>query len=100
MAKKEESSRRRSEKLHQKPASVANDSKEPPAKKARMMLDNESGSEDGSQLGGVELGPRSLNGGEGGFKVNEEYARRFEHNKKREELHRRKLNASYLGIVS
>ena len=29
----------------------------------------------------------------GGFKVNEEYARRFEHNKKREEKHRCKLTS-------
>lgn len=43
--------------------------------------DSESGSEDESELGGALLEKK-------GFKINEEYAKRFEHNKKREELHR------------
>ncbi|RDW71228.1 hypothetical protein BP6252_07791 [Coleophoma cylindrospora] len=43
------------------------------------LLDDSDSSEDES-AGGVEL--------EGGFKINEEYAKRFEHNKKREELQR------------
>ena len=42
--------------------------------------DSSSSSEDES-VGGVELDSSA-------FKVNEEYAKRFEHNKKREELHR------------
>jgi len=40
-----------------------------------------SSSEDESDFGGASLEEQS-------FKINEEYARRFEHNKKREELHR------------
>lgn len=44
--------------------------------------DSESKSEDESEDGGAPLE-------EQGFKINNEYAKRFEHNKKREELHRR-----------
>ncbi|PQE12966.1 ribosome biogenesis Kri1 protein [Rutstroemia sp. NJR-2017a BBW] len=47
--------------------------------KSKNLLDDSDGSEDES-VGGAPL--------ESGFKVNEEYAKRFEHNKKREELHR------------
>lgn len=48
--------------------------------KRNLLDDSDSDSDDG----GVQLD-------KGGFKVNEEYARRFEHNKKREEQHRCKL---------
>lgn len=58
---------------------------EPPTKKPRKFLDDDSSSEDES--GGVSLNNKSDNG----FKINEEYARRFEHNKKREELQKCKL---------
>lgn len=52
---------------------------EPPSKKPRKLLeDSESDSDDDSQ-GGVSVPPDS------DFKINEEYARRFEYNKKREE---------------
>lgn len=44
--------------------------------KATMMVDSDSDSE-----GGAELDASA-------FTVNEEYAKRFEHNKKREEMHR------------
>jgi protein KRI1 len=44
------------------------------------LLDDESSSEAESG-GGAELN-------QPGFKINEEYAKRFEHNKKREELHK------------
>ncbi|CAH0028889.1 unnamed protein product [Clonostachys rhizophaga] len=47
-----------------------------PAKR-KLLDDSDSDSDDG----GAQIQ-------ESGFKVNEEYARRFEHNKKREELHR------------
>jgi protein KRI1 len=47
--------------------------------------DSESGSEDESEGGGALLE-------EHGFKINEDYAKRFEHNKKREELHRCKCS--------
>jgi hypothetical protein len=46
------------------------------SRKARLLEDSESEEDIQSPTG------------EAGFKVNEAYARRFEHNKKREELHR------------
>ncbi|KAL4965884.1 KRI1 family protein [Aspergillus stella-maris] len=49
---------------------------EPPAKKSRKLLEDDSSSDSGDDAGGVSLGD---------FKINEEYARRFEHNKRREE---------------
>lgn len=52
---------------------------EPPAKKPRKLLDDSSEDESGDETGGV-----LVNGEE--FKINEEYARRFEYNKKREEM--------------
>ncbi|KAA8644670.1 hypothetical protein EYZ11_001886 [Aspergillus tanneri] len=56
---------------------------EPPAKKTRMLLDDDNSSDTGDESGGV-----SINNQSNGFnlKINEEYARRFEHNKKREEM--------------
>ncbi|EHA51033.1 ribosome biogenesis protein Kri1 [Pyricularia oryzae 70-15] len=45
--------------------------------------DSSSGSDDDSEEGGAKLEEAS-----GSFKINEEYARRFEHNKKREERQR------------
>lgn len=52
----------------------------------RKLLDDNSDSESGDDAGGVPLGKQSS---DTGFKVNEDYARRFEHNKKREEVARR-----------
>ena len=57
---------------------------EPPAKKAKL-LDNTDDEGSGSDGGGVSL------------KVNEEYARKFEHNKKRAEQFRCRLSQ---GIVT
>lgn len=57
---------------------------EPPSKKQRKLLDDESSSDSGDESGGVPIGMQSPE--DSGFKINEEYARRFEHNKKREEL--------------
>lgn len=59
---------------------------EPPSKKSRKLLDDESSSDSGDESGGVPIGKPSE---DLGFKVNEDYARRFEHNKKREELQKR-----------
>ena len=53
---------------------------------ATQLLDD-SGSE--SEAGGV-----ALNGGD--FKVNQDFARRFDYNKKREELRRRELTCTVL----
>ncbi|KAK3301930.1 KRI1-like family C-terminal-domain-containing protein [Chaetomium strumarium] len=51
-------------------------------KKALFDDDSASSSEEDQEEGGAALGPPAE------LKINEEYARRFEHNKKREELHR------------
>jgi len=56
-----------------------------------MLLDDDM-SEDGTESGisdGVSSERRLDYAAKPVFRVNEEYARRFEHNKKREELHRR-----------
>ncbi|KAJ6187579.1 hypothetical protein N7519_002487 [Penicillium mononematosum] len=63
---------------------------EPPSKKMRKLLDDDSDSDSGDDAGGVLLDKQSS---DTGFKVNEDYARRFEHNKKREEVAR--LEAKY-----
>ncbi|QSZ30579.1 hypothetical protein DSL72_000135 [Monilinia vaccinii-corymbosi] len=47
---------------------------------SKMMLDASDSSSEDDSVGGAPL--------ESGFKVNQEYAKRFEHNKKREELQR------------
>jgi len=61
-----------------------NAANEPPAKKAKL-LDNTDDEGSDSDGGGVSL------------KVNEEYARKFEHNKKRAEQFRRRFSQ---GIVT
>ena len=68
----------------------------------RNILLEEDMSEDdtGSDVGnGVSLNPEADYEVEPVFKVNEEYARRFEHNKKREELHRRECYHLAFRIV-
>ncbi|EAQ89053.1 hypothetical protein CHGG_05672 [Chaetomium globosum CBS 148.51] len=50
--------------------------------KKGLFDDSSSSSEDDQEDGGATLGPSAE------LKINEEYARRFEHNKKREEMHR------------
>ncbi|KAL3433141.1 KRI1-like family C-terminal-domain-containing protein, partial [Aspergillus tetrazonus] len=54
---------------------------EPPAKRSRKLLEDDSSSDSENESGGVSLGDSGA-----GFKINEDYARRFEHNKRREEL--------------
>lgn len=58
---------------------------EPPSKKMRTLLDDDGSSDSGDSAGGVSI----ADPGDAGFKINEEYARRFEHNKKREEVQKR-----------
>ncbi|MCJ1244092.1 KRRI-Interacting protein 1 [Trapelia coarctata] len=62
----------------------ASASAEGPRKRVKLLLDDDSPSDSDSSdaSGGVALN------GHSSFKVNEEYARRFEHNQKRAELHR------------
>ena len=64
-------------------ASSSSKSSKPPQKKA-LFDDSGSSSEDDQEDGGATLGPAPS----AQLKINEEYARRFEHNKKREDLHR------------
>jgi protein KRI1 len=58
---------------------------EPPSKKMRKLLEHDSDSDSGDDAGGVLLGKQSP---DAGFTINEDFARRFEHNKKREEVAR------------
>jgi protein KRI1 len=58
---------------------------EPPSKKMRKVMELDSDSDSGDDAGGVLLSKQSP---DTGFKINEDYARRFEHNKKREEVAR------------
>lgn len=62
---------------------------ERPAKKAKLELLSDSDESDNDTQQGVKL-PVSSSGKSAneGFKINSEYAKRFEHNKKREDLHR------------
>ncbi|PWY72387.1 ribosome biogenesis protein Kri1 [Aspergillus heteromorphus CBS 117.55] len=53
---------------------------EPPAKRSRKLLDDDSSSDSGDDSGGVPITNEDVT-----FKINEDYARRFEYNKKREE---------------
>lgn len=55
----------------------------------KSLFDDSESSEDDQEEGGATLGPSAE------LKINTEYARRFEHNKKREELHR--LQEKYKG---
>ena len=69
---------------------------EPPSKKMRKLLDQDSDSDSGDDAGGVLLGKQSS---DTGFTINEDYARRFEHNKKREEVARRtSLHLTYFAL--
>ena len=66
---------------------------ERPAKRLKALLDEDDTSSEEDQVPSHDTAvlmrnDESETGGHG-FKVNHEFARRFEHNKKREELHRR-----------
>ncbi|KAK6356325.1 KRRI-Interacting protein 1 [Orbilia javanica] len=56
--------------------------------KAVLDLDSDSEAESTPQANGSKKRKATDDSEESGFKINTEYARRFEHNKKREELHR------------
>ena len=61
---------------------------------ARTLLDDDMSEDDtdNDQSNGVSLNAKAGVAAKPVLRVNEEYARRFEHNKKREELHRRKFS--------
>ena len=63
---------------------------ERPAKRAKLLFDDDGFDSEASSgaSGGVALASTNGHGKSGQLKVNEEYARRFEHNQKRAELHR------------
>ncbi|KAI7716026.1 hypothetical protein KC353_g5670, partial [Hortaea werneckii] len=68
---------------------AGNTSTSRPAKRAKLLSDNEASSseDEGGRKAGVAL-PSQSDEAQNGFKINAEYAKRFEHNKKREERHR------------
>ncbi|KAI7155619.1 hypothetical protein KC349_g6854 [Hortaea werneckii] len=68
---------------------AGNTSTSRPAKRAKLLSDNEASSseDEGGSKAGVAL-PSQSDEAQNGFKINAEYAKRFEHNKKREERHR------------
>lgn len=60
-----------------------------PQKKARLLLESDGSDEDTtSPPGGVAVANGTNVDDINAFQVNQEFARRFEHNKEREELHR------------
>lgn len=64
---------------------------QPPKKvKALLAAEDYEESENSCPSGGISIGS-IMNGADDSFTVNQDFARRFEHNKKREELHKRTL---------
>lgn len=62
-----------------------------PQKRIKLLSDDEGSTSDSttsSRAGGVAICKSSNSSKSNGFTINSEYARRFEHNKKREELHK------------
>lgn len=58
-------------------------------KRAKILLDDASSDEDSSSAGGgVAVVERKSHLDEPKLRINEDYARKFEHNKKREEIQR------------
>ena len=67
---------------------------ERPRKKAKILLDDDS--DDGaSESGGISVEEEGKPSDDHILGVNQEYAQRFEHNKKREELQRRVYNVPH-----
>ena len=65
---------------------------ERPTKRLKALLgenDNSDNDDLSSEEGELPLRNKRTETGVHGFKVNHDFARRFEHNKKREELHKR-----------
>jgi hypothetical protein len=67
------------------------------AKKSKALLESDGSTEGDSEFQNEEHHTSSLNGGNT-FSINEEYAKRYEHNKKREERQRRKFSRSLVVI--
>lgn len=67
-----------------------------PRKKMKVLLGDETSEEKDNlsdNIGGVAVKQEAVSDSDHGFTVNVDFARRFEHNKKREELHRRAYGA-------
>lgn len=67
---------------------------EQPKKRTKILLGADNSDYESSTVspsGGVAINTSAVQDDEGAFKVNEDYAKRFEHNKKREELQRRTI---------
>ena len=69
---------------------------ERPGKRIKPLLEDDTSDEDSesSATGGVPLGRSTSPPNENGFTINQDFAKRFEHNKKREELQKRLWNQS------
>ena len=59
-----------------------------PSKKVKILSEDEGSEDDSDDSDDSVDGGATVDQNGPSFKINEEYARRFEHNKKREELHR------------
>lgn len=72
---------------------------ERPQKRVKGLLDEDCSSEHdqstSGSAGGVRISERKASPAEDGFKINENFARRFDHNKKREELQRCNRNHAF-----
>lgn len=75
--------------------SSAQSSCERPRKKAKILLDDDS--DYGASGSGEISGDEGKSSGDHILAVNQEYAQKFEHNKKREELQRRVYNVPYIA---
>lgn len=64
-------------------------------KRAKILLDDDSDDE-ASGSGGISVEEGGNSSGDHILAVNQEYAQKFEHNKKREELQRRVYNVPYI----
>ena len=77
---------RNADSSHKRKATSTPDS--PIPKRTKLLLDNENSDNDSDASGGVSINGHENDVASNGFTVNQDFARRFEHNKKREELHR------------
>lgn len=67
---------------------------EPPTKRARLLDDSDSDSDSDSDAFAVKTETQSSS-----LTINEGFAKRFEHNKKREEKHRRRCLCDLCGGI-
>ena len=63
-----------------------------PKKRIRLLSEEDSNDSSSDTSAGAAIGETESAAENSEFRINKEYARRFEHNHKRAELHRRKNN--------